>query len=159
MVRDPEQFPEERIFEAADLVGRGLDVRPRLRARLNDPNSAVRYWAAVGLTALGPEAQPAAESLARSLDDSAPNVRLAGAEALCQLGRQQEALPVIVEALEHESGWVRLHAAIVLVSIGDKARAAAPQMEEAIRANQEGQAAPYVRWALAHALENLGERR
>ena len=65
----------------------------------------------------------------------------------------------IVEALKHESGWVRLHAAIVLVAIGDRARAAAPQMEEAISANREGQAALYIRWALAHALDNLGERR
>ena len=157
MVRDPDRFPQERILASADLVGRGEALRSELSLKLADPDSAVRYWAATGLAALGPKAQPAAESLARLLDDPAPNVRLAAAEALCQLDRQEEALPAIVEALQHESGWVRLHAAIVLVAIGEKARAVRPQMEEAVRANREGPAALYIRWALARALGKLGE--
>ena len=126
---------------------------------LTDPDSAVRFWAAVGLATLGSEAGPATENLVRALEDPAPSVRLAAAEALCQLGRQEEALPVIVDGLGHESGWVRLHAAIVLVAVGDKARAAVPQIREAINDQREGQVALYIRWALSHALEQLGYQR
>ncbi len=156
-VRDPDRFPQERILASADLVGRGEPSRSELSLRLADPDSAVRFWAATGLAALGPEAEPVADGLARLLDDPAPNVRLAAAEALCRLDRQKEALPTIVEGLKHESGWVRLHAAIVLVAIGDKARPARAPMEEAIRANQQGPAAIYIRWGLAQALKKLGE--
>jgi uncharacterized sulfatase len=156
MARDESAFLVERIIQAADLVGRGVEVRLKLVTGLNDPDSAVRYWAATGLAAMAPQSQLAGADLVRSLNDPAPDARLAAAEALCELGRQREALPVIVEALEHESGWVRLHAAIVLVAIGEKARAAAPQMEQAIAANRKGEAALYIRWALAHALDELG---
>ena len=132
VVRDADAFPRERIFEAADLVGRGPAARSRQIALLADPDGAVRYWAAVGLTALGPEAQPAADGLQRLLEDASPDVRLAAAEALSNVGREKKALPVIVEGLKHESGWVRLHAAVVLVAIGQKARDAAPQIKQAI---------------------------
>jgi N-sulfoglucosamine sulfohydrolase len=154
-VRNEKEFPQERIFEAADLVGRDTAARPRLSALLADPDGAVRYWAAVGLTALGPEGQPAADGLQRLLDDPSPDVRLAAAEALGNLGREDKALPVIVEALEHDSGWVRLHAAVVLVALGEKARDAAPQMKQAIAENTKGEAALYIRWALSHALDKL----
>jgi N-sulfoglucosamine sulfohydrolase len=156
MVRDPDRFPQQRIFEAADLVGRGPAMLPKLAEMLSDPDSAVRYWAVVGLTVLGPEAAPAAGALIERLSDPAPNVRLAAAEVLCKLGRQREAVPVIVEGLDHEDGWVRLHAAIVAVAVGEKARAAIPQMKAAIRDPRKHQAALYVRWALTHALDELG---
>ena len=153
MVRDEAKFPRERILEAADLVGRGPGARPRQIALLADSDGAVRYWAAVGLAAMGPEARSATDGLTRLLEDPAPDARLAAAEALSNVGREDLALPVIVEALEHESGWVRLHAAVVLVAIGDKARDAAPQMKQAIAENTQGEAALYTRWALSHALE------
>ena len=156
MARDADKFPQQRIFEAADLVGRGPATVSKLTARLSDPDSAVRYWAVVGLTALDQEAQPATEPLMRALGDPAPNVRLAAAEILCKLGRQHDAVPVIVEGLEHENGWVRLHAAIVAVAVGQKAQAAVPQIKAAINDQRQHQATLYIRWALTHALAALG---
>jgi len=157
LVRDADRFPQERIVACADLVGRGVEARPELIAALDDADSAVRYWAATGLVALGRNAEPVAGRLTRLLDDPAPNVRLAAAEALCRLDREEQALPTIVEGLRHESGWVRLHAVIVLVAIGDKARAARAPMQEAIDANQQGPAALYLRWGLGQAMAGLGE--
>ncbi len=157
LARDPQAFPQARLLEAAGLVGIGPETRPQLTALLADPDGAVRYWAAVGLTALGPESQPAAEALAPRLDDASPSARLAAAEALCNVGRASEALPAIVETLDHESGWVRLQAAIVLAALGEKARPAAPEMRAAIDANSRGEASLYIRWALAHSLDRLGE--
>ena len=145
--------------ELADLVGRGVPARPKLIGMLTDADSAVRYWAVVALTVLGPEAQPAAEPLMRLLDDPAPNVRLAAAEAMCNLDREAEALPVIAEGLQHEDGWVRLHAAIVTVAVGKDGRELVPQMKQAIADTRKHQAALYIRWALLHALDNLGQRQ
>jgi uncharacterized sulfatase len=129
MTRTPGKFPVERILEAADLVGRDPAARAELIDMLDDPDSAVRYWAAVGLTVLGKEAEPATASLIPLLEDPSPNVRLAAAEALARLGHASEALPVIVKALDDKDGWVRLHAAIVLVAIGEHARGAVAQMK------------------------------
>jgi hypothetical protein len=158
MVRMPGKFPQERILQAADLVGRGAGSRSKLVALLSDADRAVRYWAAVGLTALGPDAAPARGALFQRLSDPAPNVRLAAAEALCRLGHEKEAVPVIAEGLKHEDDWVRLHAAVVLAAVGEKARAAVPDMKQAINEGRKHQATPYVRWALDRALQQLGDR-
>jgi len=156
MTRTTDKFPTERILEAADLVGRGAAARAKLIAMLADPDSAMRYWAAVGLAVLGTEAGPAAASLMPLLEDPAPNVRLAAAEALARLDHASEALPAIVEALEDDDGWVRLHAAIVMVAIGENARPAMAEMKAAAADSRKHQATLYVRWALLHALANLG---
>jgi uncharacterized sulfatase len=156
MARDRERFPQERILEAADLVGRGPAALADLTAHLDDADSAVRYWAAVGMAALGPSAKPATGALKTALRDPAPNVRLAAAEALCNLGSEKEAVPVIVEGLEHEDGWVRLCAAITTVAVGRKAAAAIPQIRSTMADERKHQATLYVQWALKHALEKLG---
>ena len=82
MARRTDIFPIQRILNAAELVGKEPAEYPKLTALLVESDSAVRYWAATGLTALGPHARPAIEALIRALRDSAPNVRLAAAEAL-----------------------------------------------------------------------------
>ena len=155
MVRDPGKYPQERIIEAAELVGRGPAALPKLAAMLADDDSTVRYWGAVGLVALGTDAEPAADALAEALGDPAPNVRLAAAEALANLGREAVAVPVLVEGLQSDDGWVRLHAAIVLAAIGPRARPALPQINQAMRDQRKGQATLYVRWALGHALKTM----
>lgn len=157
MTREPGEFPKERILQAADLVGRGPAARARLIEMLDDPDSAVRYWATVGLAVLGREAEPAVASLVPLLEDPTPTVRLGAAEALANVGHASEALPVIVKALKDDDGWVRLQAAIVLVAIGENARPAAAEIQEAAADSRKHQATLYVRWALLHALANLGQ--
>ena len=49
MARDPRKYPQARIFAAAELVGTGPRVLPALVDLLEDQDSAVRYWAAVGI--------------------------------------------------------------------------------------------------------------
>ena len=107
------------------------------------------------MLALGRQARPAADGLAELLDDPAPNVRLAAAEALCGLGREADALPVLVEGLKAEDPRVRLCAAISVVAIGEKARPATAEMKNALTGEAQGPHAQYVRWALTYALKNL----
>ncbi len=155
MARRTDRFPVARILDAADLVGRGTSTRSRLAALLGDSDAAVRYWAAVGLTAPGADAQGTEDTLRRTLADPSPSVRLAAAEALCRLGHEQDALPVLIDGLGDDDQRVKLQAAIVIVAIGEKARPAIPRINRALAEKAKGNYAQYVRWALRHAAEDL----
>ena len=122
------------ILDAAKLVGMGSQHRETLAALLGRSDSAVRHWAAVGLAAMGMDAEPAKKQLRKSLSDSSTNVRIAAAEALCNIGLTEEALPVLVAELKKpEQGLTFNEAAIALYTIGPKAE---PVLEE-IRAASE----------------------
>jgi len=151
MARDPQEYPFERILAAADLTGRGAGKLPRLVELLSDDDPAVRYWAAVGIKALGAEAASAESALARRLDDRAPNVRIAAADALVAVGSRLDVMPVLVAGLRHESEWIRLRALNVFDVLGDRARAALPEIERALQSES--------RWGYDHrAIEQLIER-
>jgi HEAT repeat protein len=117
----------------------------------DDKDAAVRWWAAVGCTALGSKAAPAAEALRKALADPSPVVRVAAAEALCKQDRHTEALPVLIEALKHENDWVRHSTALVLDSLGEKARPALEAMKA--RVNDPNQ---YVGRVLGPVVKRLG---
>jgi len=144
-----------RILDAAELVGRGPTKRGKLTGLLEDTDPGVRYWAATGLLALGTEAADSTAALRKALKDDSPNVRLVAAEAMCRLGHDKEALPVIVAALESDDERLVLQAAITLAAIGERSRPALPQMKEAIRLSGKGYYGLYVRWALARVLKEL----
>ena len=146
MARDPGKYPQERILAAAELTGRGVDKLPELIQLLGDEDTTVRYWAAVGLKALGPEARSAEGTLLRSLADPALNVRIAAADALVSLGSRADIMPVLVEGVKHPSEWVRLRALNVLDTMGDKARAALPEVENALKSDS--------RWGYDHRAMN-----
>jgi hypothetical protein len=156
MAGQHDRFPVERILAAAEHVGRPEATPEKLVPLLKDPDSAVRYWAAVGLMSPGTDARPAAEALLPALRDEAPNVRLAAAEALCRLDRVAEALPVLVKGLHHDDGRVRLQAAAVLAALGDKPRPALDEITKVHAQPGKDQFSTYTRWALGHVLRNLG---
>ena len=132
LAHDPKKHPQRKLMAAADIAN-AIDAKelPQLLEMLDDADPAVRWWGAVGLTALGKQAAPAAGALRRVLGDDSPLVRVAAADALCNLGTGDEALPVLIKALAHETPFVRLRAMNVLDRIGDRARAALPQMRKA----------------------------
>ncbi len=155
MARQTDKFPVAGILDAAELVGQGPSSHGPVIALLGDPDSAIRYWAVTALAVMGADARPDAGGLTRALADPSASVRLCAAEALCRLGREKAALPVLVEGLQHDDQRVRLQAAISLAAIGEKARPAVPQMKRALADKSQGSHAQYTRWALAYALKNL----
>ncbi len=164
MVRQISKYPQQRIFAAANLVGRGPNNTPKLIRLLSDSDSAVRYWAVVALSVLGSEASPAVEALTELLEDSSPNVRFAAAGALCKLGLCEDALPVLAEGLEDEREETVLYAAREIQNIGNKARPIVRQIKDAQARckNPDGtyknnNHATFIDWALKYALENCGE--
>jgi len=161
IARDPTKYPQRRILAAADLVGQGPKAVPKLVRLLDDSDSAVRYWAVIGLTALGAQAESAADALTARLEDSSPNVRFAAAGALCKLGRCRAALQVLAEGLEDEREETVLHAAREIEGIGKKARPIVTEIEQArARCRQpdgtykNNNHATFIDWALRYAMEN-----
>jgi uncharacterized sulfatase len=132
LARDSRRFPLARILDAAETASRRDPAAlPRLLASLDDVDAAVRWWAATGLVALGKEAAPTRGVLIHKLEDPSPIVRVAAADALCNLGETGRAMPVLLKALEHETPFVRLRAMNVLDRIGDAARPAAGAVRKA----------------------------
>jgi uncharacterized sulfatase len=88
LARDDARYPLERILAAAELAAGQDDAAiPRLVELLSDADSAVRFWAATGLTIRGQTAVRGAQpALVRALDDESSFVRIAAAEALCRYG-------------------------------------------------------------------------
>jgi uncharacterized sulfatase len=156
MARHTDNFNVAGALTAAELVGKGTTNRDQLISSLDDQDVPVRYWAATGLAALGPDAEPASEELTKALTDAAPNVRFAAAEALCHVGQATKALPVLVAGLKNQDPVVRLHAAMTLVAIGDLAHPVAASMRKAMeREAARGTYPLYIRWALTYALKKL----
>jgi arylsulfatase A-like enzyme len=87
LARQPD-FPFERILETAE---RASDLRLAdtawLSERLGDPDSAIRYWAALGLRMRAPEGvRGELAALRRALGDQSPEVRIVASEALARDG-------------------------------------------------------------------------
>lgn len=117
--RDPARYDLPRILPTAEAAGErnpknvGLFV-----SQLSYPDSAVRYWAAVGLAAAGADAEAAAESLRRALSDSSPSVRIAAASALCRLGEREAVLQALEQELDGPDPWAALQAADAAADCG-----------------------------------------
>jgi uncharacterized sulfatase len=100
---------------------------PALVKAFEDPDSAVRYWAALGLLMRGTEAVSAAHgTLVSSLADPSPYVRIACAEALGRFGEEADrnlALRVLADhadAGRHDT-FVAIAALNALDQFGDEA--------------------------------------
>jgi len=146
----------DRLRAIKALDRQGEKAIPEYFGALGDEYGSVRYWAVVGLRVNCKEdrtVERAKDAVAKLLDDPSPVVRIAAAQALCDWGQEEAALPVLVQALEHDSDTVRLHAATALGQIGEKARPALPQLRAAMKDKYVA-----VRNVTKYALQRFGER-
>jgi len=99
----PDAYPLERILAMAELAS-SLDpaVLPGLQAALvKAPDSAERYWAAMGILMRGKDAVVAAGlELRQALKDESPYVRMTAAEALGRFGAEADRKAAIALLLE-----------------------------------------------------------
>jgi uncharacterized sulfatase len=97
------KVPLKRIMSTAELAA-SLDpgAVPALGKALRDDDSAVRYWAAMGILMRQEKGVKAARASLRSaLSDDSANVRVIAAQALGEYGDAEDlarALPVLLEA-------------------------------------------------------------
>jgi len=159
MARREGAYPLERILAAAELVGTGPDSMPVQIRLLNDTDPAVRYWAAVGLRALGAKARPARDALTAALADASPAVRIEAAWALAELGPAEKPLRLLMKELEGANKRAALRAARALEMLGAKARPALAAMKRALAAARKGKGDSnmFIRFALDPAVRALAE--
>ena len=99
------KVPLKRIMSTAELAS-SLDpgAVPALGKALRDDDSAVRYWAAMGILMRQENGVKAARASLRSaLSDASANVRVIAAQALGEYGDAEDlakALPVLLEAAD-----------------------------------------------------------
>jgi uncharacterized sulfatase len=124
---DP-KFPFARIYEVAELASSlHPDAVPALKAAFADADSAVRYWAVLGMLMRGASTvQGVHDELAKCLDDASPDVRIAAAEALGRFGTDAD-LSLVLPILIHHADWskndvfITMAALNALTALGDKA--------------------------------------
>jgi uncharacterized sulfatase len=100
--RDNTKYPFARVFESAELASTlEMEALPNLKRTLRDKDSAVRYWAALGLLMRGqPGVSAARAELQRALKDPSVDVRITAAQALGQFGNEadtKEVLPLLAD--------------------------------------------------------------
>ena len=133
MGHDRAKYPLEKILAMADLASLLEDgALPQLRDGLKDSDSAVRYWAAMGLLMRGkPAVEQARDDLRAALADASGQVRVIAARALGEYGNKADlalALPVL-KALappDKNGAYVSMLDLNAVVALGKKA---APLMD------------------------------
>ena len=131
MGQDDSKYPFHRVFEIAELASMlKPDAVTALKQRFRDEDSAVRYWAVMGILMRGRGVvESARDDLAGALTDISPFVRTAAAEALGKYGNDidlKQALAVLIELSSSEKNGVfaSLAALNALDSLGNRAAAA-----------------------------------
>jgi uncharacterized sulfatase len=128
----------ERLREIKALDGQGEKAIPQYSQALGDKHASVRYWAVIGLhtgCTSANDKELGVSALEKMLKDPAAVVRVAAAHALCDWGREKDALPILIEGLSatDKTDKARLYAVIALNKIGEKARPALPQIQAALK--------------------------
>jgi uncharacterized sulfatase len=164
MAQQISKYPQWRILDAADLVGRGPSNLPKMIRLSSSSDSAVRYWSIVALSVSGSGASQTVKVLTDRLGDSSPNVRFAAAGALCKLGMCDNALGVLAEGLGEQREETVLFASREIQFLGSRARPIVQQMKDTRQRYRNTDGAPinnnhamFIDWALKNALDSCVE--
>lgn len=128
--REAGKYDLTRIMSAASLVGRHGAAEEQAQL-LSADDSAVRFWAAVGLNAAGAKAASAVPALLDALDDTSPLVRIEAAGILMYWG-EEAALKVLTTELDGPQLDAALYATRTLQLLGKQARPALPDLKRAL---------------------------
>ncbi len=142
MAQDDAKYPFQRIFDAAELASSlSSEATPQLIAALKDSDSAIRYWAALGLLMRGEAGVQAAKSqLQLALQDDSPYVQIVAAEALARFGGETDrssALAVLGQLAPCDKNGVFVSMA-ALNAIQALGKMASPLLEAVRTMNPQG---------------------
>jgi arylsulfatase A-like enzyme len=162
---DLERYPLERIFPMADKAASLEEsLTDDLVQGLADDDSAVRYWAALGLLMRERDGVAAGREKLRRLlkQDDSPSVRTVAAEALGRYGDDEDLSPALEWLItaanaENHGAYVAIAALNALDELGEKAR---PLRDRIAALPQEGDWTPprgrsYVPNLIKRILERL----
>ena len=144
----------DRCRDLKAYDGRWSDgVEAYLKA-LADKDAPVRYWAVVGLDQAGKtnlaSAARAIPAVMALKTDPAASVRAAVGEALCDFGKCDDGLAVLLEVVTGNTGMGAGYAAWALWRLGEKARPILPQLEKS-----PGPGTRYPKDALKRVIQRL----
>ncbi len=147
------------VYATASLVGLGMETRDELVARLSHENALVRYWAAIGLRALGDFSDKSVDALTLALEDSSPSVRSESAAALAYIGETEKSLDVLAAEMKGDDPNAVLRAVRVTELLGERSRPLIASMEE-VHPNwlsfDRGALTLFINFSLDAALKGLG---
>ena len=126
---DDKRYPMAKIMDTAELAS-SLEkgATAEMVKRLKDADSAVRYWAAMGLLMRGSGAVASSrQPLREALGDSSPYVRVVAAEALGRYSAAEDLQPVLdlligLAPIDKNGLYVSLLALNAINELGPKAR-------------------------------------
>jgi N-sulfoglucosamine sulfohydrolase len=163
MARDPGRYNVEAVVAAAELVGT-TDV-PAIVARLEDPDSIVRFWAIQALLTVQEAAAAAGPQLRAALNDASPAVAIGAVHALCMMSECRAALPTLEKWLVDERATTVLYAARTALLVGNDACSILPAMQKAIDVRRDDSTnsgfidfmySAFTGWALEEAVRGCG---
>jgi uncharacterized sulfatase len=107
IARDPAKYPFNRILTAASVASSlEPDTLGAIKFHLRDEDSAVRYWAAMGLLMRGePAVRATRYEMHRLMQDNSSSVRVVAAEALGRFGAdadRRQSLAALLELASYE---------------------------------------------------------
>ncbi|HSO88980.1 MAG TPA: HEAT repeat domain-containing protein, partial [Draconibacterium sp.] len=167
---DPAKYDLEKIYTAAEMVR--VAQPAEIASNLTDSDSAVRFWAVIGLMNTGDEAKNYISQIDELLIDESPTVQIAAAGLLCKLNKPEKALPVLEKWMNDEQLWLALYAARTIQEAGKTSLPLAPEIQKtlaglsvepgskkphtgATRVYRDGNFASFTGWALEGALQEM----
>jgi arylsulfatase A-like enzyme len=131
-------YPLKRIMATAEMASDfdNSDAVDHLKSALSDEDSAVRYWAAMGLLMRGAKGvKPGGEPLRDALADESPYVRVVAAEALGKYGSEDDldkSLDVLMDtaSLDNNSVYVAMMSLNALDELDGKAKSVAAEIDK-----------------------------
>ncbi len=126
---DETAYPFDRIFETAEMASLlKMEDLSKLKQSIDDANSAVRYWAVLGISMRGKLAVDRTKpELSAALGDASSYVRIAAAEALGQFGDPADLKRSLALLADH-ADWAQhdvftaIAALTSMDALGEKAR-------------------------------------
>ena len=157
---DDAKYPFQRVFDTAELASSlKPDATAALLKSLTDTDSAVRYWAAMGLLMRGPDAVNAARAaLQQALADPAAPVRITAARALATHGSAEDlgkALLVLEELapLGKNDVYTAILALNAIDALGDKASSLRGKFQNTPKA--EAKVPPRMQTSVPRLIEHI----
>jgi HEAT repeat protein len=132
---DPDRYPIEQVLEVAERASSlQPDAIPELIQAMNNEDSTIRYWGALGILMQGgPAVSESHKELVEACSDFSPYVRITAAQALGQYGRPEDLSPSLALLVAHANGdsqncFVVMAALNSLGALGSKASPVADEI-------------------------------
>jgi uncharacterized sulfatase len=136
MAHDDKLYPLERILKiAGEATSMKSDTMAELKAGSADPDSAIRYWSAMGIRMRGADGVSAAhDELVKAAKDSSTYVQVVANWALAKYGSaadREAALPALVNLANwsQHNVFTSMSALNAIGDLGDKAKPIADQLK------------------------------